>query len=241
MSNISLNNITLVSTDYPAPYQGVSSSEDFNDFQSGVLLDLISLSGFLNTILIPLLSILPTTAQAGLQGSSIYGDTADQTNLFYDSVNQTSLTIADSIRQLSTLLGGQTQTINNLSALVGQLQQQLSASNQYDVSVALNSITSTIAQLTAEQIAQGEAITVLQGQITGAVPSYQVPSMMAEIPAGSVPGSAFTFTFAPASGQLVALYDNNVFVEPAYYIVAGTSLTYTCTTGHSLYAVYFHN
>ncbi|MGI4816334.1 MAG: hypothetical protein ACRYGG_23775 [Janthinobacterium lividum] len=151
MPNLNINTIALVSTLRPAPFKGAPSSEDFNDSQNETLLDLTSISAFVNNVLIPMLQALPDVALTGLEGSSIYGDSTDQTSLFYDSNTSESLSIADGMRQLNATLASNSTAVSNLSIQVGQLQQTLSSTNQNDIATSLQNLTNSVTTLTNAQ------------------------------------------------------------------------------------------
>jgi hypothetical protein len=161
MANLNLNTIALVSTLRPAPFKGSPSSDDYNDSQNETLLDLTSVAAFLNNVLIPMFAVLPDNALSGLQGTSIYGDSTDQTTLFYDSVNAIPLTISDSLRQLSALISTITLNNNNLSIQVGQLQQKLSSTNQNNIATTLQNLTNSLNTLVNQQTSTDASITEL--------------------------------------------------------------------------------
>jgi hypothetical protein len=104
-----------------------------------------------------MLNTLGTAAATGIEGSNVYGDLSSQETLFFNSLTGESLSVADSLR----LVYGQCQSIQtamtNLGVQVAALQARLSASNQNDISLALQGFTSNLnlqeSQLQALQLA----------------------------------------------------------------------------------------
>jgi len=190
MSTLNLATVELVSTLREAPMNGSPSSADYNDSWTESLADLASLSGFINDILLPMLNGLigtiqpsPTAAPLGLEGRFIFGDTTDQTSLFYDDLSDTSLSIADSLRVLNGVVTTVSTAITNLTVQVTSLQTLLSSTNQNDISTALQnfsaSLQNTIARVTAntqsissatETLGKQQRIRVTTGPIVNGTP-----------------------------------------------------------------------
>jgi hypothetical protein len=166
---LNLQTVELVSVIRTAPKNGAPSSLDYYDGEIEKVTDLSTITLFINNTLLPILNSLPAIAAAGLLGTACYTDTANQDSLVYDELTGTPLTITESLR----LLSGQIQTMN--TALIGvsqqaaSLQARLSASNQSDISQALNNLTSVLATNTA----QVQALTTTVGSIQALVGSEQ--------------------------------------------------------------------
>lgn len=145
MSTINLQSVELVSVIHTAPANGAPSSQDYYDGEVEKVTDLATLATFVNNTLLPMLNALPAAAAVGLLGTAIYSDTVNQDALVYDSLTNTPLAITDSLRVLFGMIQTTNTTMTNLSQQVAALQARLSASNQNDVSIALQGITSSLA------------------------------------------------------------------------------------------------
>lgn len=167
MANLILNTVELVSTLRPAPENGAPSSEDYNDCQSENLLDLNSIVAFINNVLNPMFKSLPDTAIAGLEGRSIYGDLTDQTNLFYNATTSESLSIADSLRFVNSIVSSLKNAVTANTIQVGQLQQKLSSTNQNDIALTLQNLTNSLNITTNQQTATDAAISEIQSELNG--------------------------------------------------------------------------
>jgi len=162
MANLDLQSVELVSTLRTAPENGAPSSADYYDGELEKLTDLGTLAAFINNTLLPMLNALPDVAATGLLGTSCYSDISAQDPLVYDSSTDTPLMITDSLR----VLYGQIQTVQTsityLSQQVVSLQARLSASGQDDISIALQGITSTLANNSAQLISLANTVSNLQ-------------------------------------------------------------------------------
>lgn len=165
MGTLDLSTVELVSTLRQAPLNGPTNSQDFNDSQTEILADLASLSGFLNDILIPMLDGLSLdiqplnqTAPHGLEGRYIFSDTSDLSSVFFDSLSNEPLSIAESLRVLQGITQAVSVTVANLNVEVTALQTQLSSTNQNDIAQALQNIQADLLSLTAQTIANTQSI-----------------------------------------------------------------------------------
>jgi hypothetical protein len=181
MPNLNLNTIALVSTLNPAPFNGSPASEDYTDFQDQTLLDLTSVTEFINNVLIPMLVALPDNAISGLEGTSIYGDSTNQTALFYDTLTGEPLTLTDSLVQLAAQVSTSNLNVSNLSIQVGQLQQKLSSTNQNNIAKTLQNLTNSLNVLTDQQVATDAAVSEIQSVVN----KTQAIRVAATIPANS--------------------------------------------------------
>lgn len=161
-STLDLGNVELVSTLHTAPANGAPSSADYYDGELEKVTDLTTLVTFINNTLLPMLNALPAAAASGLLGTGVFSDTSSQDALVYDSLTGNPLTVTDSMR----VLYGQIQTVQtsltNISQQVSALQARLSASNQNDVALALQNITSSVAQNAAQVTALANSISGMQ-------------------------------------------------------------------------------
>jgi hypothetical protein len=192
MPNLNLNTIALVSTLNPAPFNGSPISEDYNDFQDQTLLDLTSVSTFINNVLIPMLVALPDSAISGLEGTSIYGDSTNQTALFYDQITGEPLTLTDSLNQLAAQVSTSNLNVGNLSIQVGQLQQKLSSTNQNNIAITLQNLTNSLNVLNNQQIATDAAVSEVQSVVN----KTQTARLTVNIPANSTTSNPIFWTNA---------------------------------------------
>lgn len=169
MSTLNLSTVELVSTLRAAPSNGATNSQDYNDSWTESLADLASISGFLNDILIPMMNGLISNIQDstnstphGLEGRYIFSDTSDTTSLFFDSLSSQSLSIADSFRILNGIVTTVQTAIANINVEVTALQAQLSATNQNDISQALQNFAASLQSLTAQVNSNTQQIENLQ-------------------------------------------------------------------------------
>lgn len=165
MGTLDLTTVELVSTLRQAPLNGPTNSQDFNDSQTEVLADLASISGFINDLLIPMLdglslAIQPinVTAPHGLEGRYIFSDTSDLTAIFFDSLSNQPLSIAESLKLLQGIIQAVQVTVANLNVEVTALQTQLSSTNQNDIAQALQNFSADLISLTAQVVANTESI-----------------------------------------------------------------------------------
>lgn len=168
MANLDLSTVELVSTLRAAPLNGSPSSQDYNDSWTESLADLASLAGFIDDILIPMLNGListiqpnPNAAPNGLEGRFIYADTTDSSQVFYNNLSQTSNSIADALRVIEGIIDTTQTSINTLSVEVTALQTALSSTNQNDVAQALQNFASALQALTAQTVANTQAIAAI--------------------------------------------------------------------------------
>src|SRR5208282_4152505 len=165
MANLNLSTVELVSTLRAAPLNGSPSSQDYNDSWTESLADLASLAGFIDDILVPMLNGLigtiqpnPSGAPNGLEGKYIYSDTSDTSQVFYNNLSGTSLSVADSLRVIEGIVGTIQATVNNLNVEVIALQTALSSTNQNDVAQALQNFALALQSLQAQVTANTQAI-----------------------------------------------------------------------------------
>src|ERR1039458_5914088 len=159
---VNLPSLELVSTLRVAPLNGPPSSNDYNDTDQEMIIDLTTLLTFLNNILMPMLNTLAADADNGIEGSNIFGDTTSEEALFYNVLTEEPMVIADSLR----FLYGQSQTagttLNNLAVQVAALQARLSSTNQNDVSLVLQGFTSNLNSQLGQLQALQNAVSSLQ-------------------------------------------------------------------------------
>lgn len=210
---LDLANVELVSTLHTAPANGAPSSADYYDGELEKVTDLTSIVTFLNNTLLPILNALAASAASGLLGTGVYSDTSAQDALVYDSLTGTSLTVTESMR----VLYGQIQTLStsltNISQQVSALQARLSASNQNDVSLALQNITSSVAQNAAQVTALANSISSMQMLIgTMMDASIETPN----IAPGGTEAVSVEWTEAFANNDYVVAYglqDSSGFLQ----------------------------
>ena len=212
MSSLDLNlsSVVLTSTLRTAPLNGATSSEDYNDSQRENLVDLAAVVGFINNTLLPLLNALPegtlqpVTSPVGLEGRTIWGDTSDQTNLFFDALTATPLSIADAIRSVSAIVTVMQQQLTDQGIEVATLQTRLASTNQNDIALALQNLSSSLNQISLTQQTQTSAITDLQ-----LTQVFTARSGLTIVP----PGSTVDITVIFASPLNDDFYTAGVFVE----------------------------
>lgn len=164
MSSLALNTVELTSTLRTAPLNGAPSSSDYNSSQRENLVDLASIVDFINNQILPLVNALPATAlqplqdPIGIEGRSIWADTSDQGILFFDSLSSNPLTVADSLRVLNGVLTTMGQQLVDLGIEVASLQARLASTNQNDIALALQNLSSSLNQLTVAQQIQATQI-----------------------------------------------------------------------------------
>lgn len=229
-TNLDLNTVELVSTLRAAPLNGSPSSGDYNDSWTESLADLASLSGFINDIIIPIYNGLASNIQPssistplGLEGRFIYGDTTDTTPLFFDSLNNTSLTIPDSIRVVNGIVTTIQTIVTTLNVQVTSIQTQLSSTNQNDIAQALQNFAASLQILTAQTTGNTLSIsTVLANQ--GKTQNFRT--------VGTVITSGTTTETVISLVWPVSFVDNNYTVEisleftDSNTVTVGTTLHY---------------
>lgn len=161
-SLLDLSSVELVSTLHTAPANGAPSSSDYYDGELEKVTDLTTLAAFINNTLLPIFNALPELASAGLLGTSIYSDVANQDALVFDSVTGDPLTVTDSMRVLYGQIQTMSTTLTNMAQQVAGLQARLSASSQNDISLALQSMTNTLAQNASQIQSLTTSISVMQ-------------------------------------------------------------------------------
>lgn len=199
MANLNLNTVELTSTLRTAPLNGSPSSSDFNEGQRENLVDLASIVGFINDTLLPLLNALPVVAlqpsidPIGIEGRSIWTDTSDQSTLFFDSLASVPLTIADTIRVLNGIVTVMKQQLTDQGVEVASLQARLASTNQNDIALALQNLSSALNQVIVNQQTQNIQITEIQGAKV-----VFVRSALTTVPAGSSTTVSLVFATAYA-------------------------------------------
>lgn len=194
MADLNLNTIELTSTLRTAPLNGSPSSSDFNEGQRETLVDLASLSGFINNQLLPLINalpagaLLPSLSPVGIEGRTIWTDTSDQSTIFFDSLSSIPLTIADSLRVLNGILTTMRQQLIDQGVEVASLQARLASTNQNDIALALQNLSSSLNQISINQSVQNTQITEIQGTKV-----VTVRSNSTNIPAGTTQTITLTF------------------------------------------------
>lgn len=169
MADLNLSTVELTSTLRTAPLNGAPSSSDFNEGQRETLVDLATIVSFINNQILPLINALPDTAlqppsaPVGIEGRTIWSDTSDQTNLFFDSLSSTPLTLAESMRVLNGMITNIRQQLTDVSVEVASLQARLASTNQNDIALALQNLSSALNQVTVNQQVQNTQITEIQG------------------------------------------------------------------------------
>jgi hypothetical protein len=146
MATLNQDTLELTTTLRKAPRNGAPISQDYNDSCQEVLVDLSSITSFLNDSLLPILNALPETAAAGLEGKTLLADSADQGPLFRDGQTNQPLTVADCVRQLRAMIAGLETDVNDLTVEVSTLQTRVSASNQNDIVQTLQNLSQALTQ-----------------------------------------------------------------------------------------------
>jgi hypothetical protein len=203
-----LNEQTLqpISTLREAPLNGAPSSHDYNDTVREALADSATLYNFVNEIVIALVNSMDASAlpAVGIQGSTVYSDSADNSALFFDSLEQQPLTIAQSLRILNSTLSTYSQQLLDLGINVSALQARLSSTNQNDIALALQNIINSLNTLSTQ-------INTNQGQVDN-VHTYL--SGAQKVRAATSPG-------IPAGGTEVVLvtWPLPFIADPTSYVV----------------------
>lgn len=196
-ADLNLNTVELTSTLRTAPLNGSPSSSDYNDSQRENLVDLTSVVDFINNQLLPLINALPATAlqpvqsPVGIEGRTIWTDTSDQSTVFFNSLSSTPLTVADSLRVISGILTTMNQQLIDQGVEVASLQARLASTNQNDIALALQNLSSALNQVSVNQQIQNTQIT----QIIG-VKVVSKRSAVTTVPAGTVLNVSLTYDIA---------------------------------------------
>src|SRR3954468_4474929 len=151
--DLNLSTVELTSTLRTAPLNGSPSSSDYNESQRETLVDLAALADFVNNEVIPLVNALPATALEpsdiiGIEGRTVWTDTSDESSLFFDALSSTPLTVADTIRILNGIVSTMSQQLTDLGVEVASLQARLASTNQNDIALALQNLSSALNQVT---------------------------------------------------------------------------------------------
>jgi hypothetical protein len=174
-ADLNLSTLELTSTLRTAPLNGQASSTDYNESQREFLVDLTTLTDFINNVILPLINPLtagalqPTNLPVGIEGRTINSDTSDLSALFYDDLTNTPLTLAESLRLLDGMLTTMEQQLIDMGIQVATLQAQLASTNQNDIALALQNLSSALNQISINLQTQGNQITQIIGtQISAA-------------------------------------------------------------------------
>jgi hypothetical protein len=170
-NNLPLTTIELVSVQGAVPLNGSPTSQTYNDNQNNCLIDLAAIVSFLNGVLEPLLQVLPANAaDDGIEGRAINTDITDLTPLCYNALTATPLTIAQSLVYLQSIIASLQGQMTDIATQVAVLASQLSATNQNDISLALqnfqtmlNEMMAMITNLQNEAVSGGAPVTVQFG------------------------------------------------------------------------------
>lgn len=214
--DLNLSTVELTSTLRTAPLNGSPASSDYNASQRENLVDLASISAFINNTLLPLINalpagaLLPSQAPVGIEGRTIWTDTSDQSTLFFDSLSSTPLSIADTIRVLSGIVTVMSQQLTDQGVEVASLQARLASTNQNDIALALQNLSSALNQVTVNQQVQNTQITEIQGTKVVAVRSSSTL-----VSAGTIENVTLTFP--------TAFLDNFYTVTVSLELASGTA------------------
>lgn len=152
MSTLDIESLDLISTLRKAPLNGSPTSADYNDSQRELLADSASLASLVNDKILPLLNALSLTAltptEIGIEGRTIFSDTSDNSQLFFDSTQVKSLTLAESLRLLDGMLTVQRQQLIDMGIEVASLQATLASTNQNDIALALQNLSGSLNTIT---------------------------------------------------------------------------------------------
>lgn len=207
-ADLNLSTVELTSTLRTAPLNGQASSTEYNESQRETIVDLTSLADFINNTLLPLLNALPAGAleppnvPVGIEGRTINTDTSDRSALFFDSLTSSPLTIANSLRIINGIVTTLSQQLIDMGVQVASLQARLASTNQNDIALALQNLSSALNQISVNQQIQNTEITEIQGALV--IRLRSAPIVLA---AGSTTTTVMVFA---------ASYPDNA---------------YTCTTG----------
>lgn len=226
MATLSLQTVELTTSESTAPLNGPPSSADYNEYQRSVLVDLSAISDMINDIVLPLIQVLDSSAlgtvNIGIQGSTVYSDTSDQTDTFFDQISEQPLVVADSLRLLRALITQLQNKINNIAIQIASLESKTTSINQNDIASSLASLVSQINNLTLAVSSNATEINDLGSQISSVNGSQELT--------GSIPAKA-TIT-VPVT--LTSPYsDNNYTVSLAVQDPTGMLeiLSFTYQTG----------
>lgn len=159
---MTLNPIDLTTTLRTVPRNGAPSSLDWNDSFREILGDLSVLATFLNEQVQPILQALPTTASAGLDGSSVYANKISEEALFRNPFTNEPYTVADVFTALQKTQSALIATNQDLQAKVNQLQTRFSASSQNDTTRVIQTFAD---RLNAAELALSEVLASAQASL----------------------------------------------------------------------------
>ena len=144
MNTLNLNSIELTNTERRAPQNGAPSSQNINDSQREVLVDLSSIVDVLNNVVLPLLSSLPTTDPLTLDGDGIFASHTGS-ELFINTTDKSQLTVSDVLTRLNATVVSLSADVADMSARVMALQTRLATTNQNDVAKAIQGFSEILA------------------------------------------------------------------------------------------------
>lgn len=219
MSNLSYETLELSTSISTSPKNGPPSSDDYNENQRNVLNDLTLVSELLNSAIIPLVNSLLSASPVVIEGRTVVSDTTDSSPLFYNSVSDAPLSLADSLRFLQNLSNTVQQTVADLGIQVAALASTVSSSSQNNLANAVQRIQTNLSTLTTQQ----------QGYTT------QLQSLSALRQATSVTTDAIP----PSSTLPVTLTWPSAFADDSYFVALGLNdptgfcriLSYSVVTG----------
>lgn len=145
---LQLNSVDLVSSVRTVPQNGAPVSADYNETQRENLVDLASLAGVINNLLIPYFTALkatsagnpPNTPVIGIEGRTVISDSSNQADIFYDAVSSTPLDIATSMTMLRAMITLLQTEMTNLDIAVQGVQSRVS-------SAGITNLTNVVQQL----------------------------------------------------------------------------------------------
>lgn len=153
-NKLNIDTVELTSTLRAAPANGAPSSADYNDSQREALTDLSAIASLVNNTILPLLNALsedaglPVTSPVGIEGRTIFSDTSDTSDIFFDSLAGEPLDLAASIRLLRGMLTNAQTKLSDMGVEVTALQTRLASTNQNDIAQALQNFSDSLNQLT---------------------------------------------------------------------------------------------
>lgn len=206
-ANLNLSTVELTSSLLTAPLNGAPSSADYNDSQRANLVDLSTIVSFLNNQVLPLINALsagalqPASSPVGIQGSTVWTNTSDQGELFFDSLSSTPLTIYETFNILNGMITTFSQQLTDLGVEVAALQSLLASTNQNDISLALQNLSAALNQLTVNQNLGNVSLSGLQAEINTI--DQEIAALQAEIGSGGGGGGsgASFYSFSAFEGD----------------------------------------
>lgn len=210
--DLNLSTVELTSTLRTAPLNGAPSSADYNDSQRENLVDLATVVSFINNQLLPLInalpasSLLPTVSPVGIEGRTVWTDTSDQSSLFFNPLASLPLSIADSIRVLNGIIITNSQQLIDLGVEVSSLQARLASTNQNDIALALQNLSSSLNQLIVTQNTQGTSLSSLQILLNNEITRAEASETL-RITHSAGPLTAFHLMIGNGSGDANVISD----------------------------------